>query len=401
LTGLRIALVILHADPARGGAERYTVDLAAALRGRGHEVALVASGFPPGELPAGAVRLDGGTGTRLGRYLDFLDQLDKHLIEARYDIVHAMLPVRSCDVYHPHAGIAAEAIRSAHLKYEGPVLRLIAQVSNRMNRRRQRFAAVERALLGGENPPIVICLSQYVKRDVVAHYPLDPSRLATLFNATDLHRFDPAIRPDAGQEVRRRFEIAPGKVVALMIAQDFHRKGLTEAIAAVGHVKDERLILLVVGKQDPAPYKRTAEREGVASRVIFAGPTDDPYAFYKAADFFVLPTRHDPCSLVVLEALAMGVPVVSTVFNGACEIMTGGRHGFVLPDPTDVAALADAMRKLVDGETRRAMSKECLLLRPRLAYEHHLDELMAVYSRCAVDRHREHRGHKEHRDGGN
>ncbi|MDB5333356.1 MAG: hypothetical protein JWP03_4507 [Phycisphaerales bacterium] len=378
---MRIALVILHGDPARGGAERYTVDLAAALRGRGHDVALVASTFGPGELPAGGVRLDTGGGTRLGRYLSFLDQLDKHLIEARYDVVHAMLPVRSCDVYHPHAGIAAEAVRSAHLKEEGPVMRMIAQVSNRMNRRRQRFAAVERALLRGGRPPVVLCLSEYVKRDVAAHYTLDPSRLATLFNATDLHRFDPAVRPGAREEVRRRFNIAPAKVVAVMIAQDFHRKGLAEAIAAVGYVKDERLVLLVVGKQDPAPYKRMAQRAGAPDRVIFAGKTDDPYAFYKAADFFVLPTRHDPCSLVVLEALAMGVPVVSTAFNGACEIMTNGRHGFVLPDPADVAALAEAMRKLLDGEARRIMSAQCLALRPRLAYEHHLDELMAVYSR--------------------
>ncbi|MDB5299345.1 MAG: hypothetical protein JWO87_1008 [Phycisphaerales bacterium] len=381
LVALRIALVILHGDPARGGAERYTVDLAAALRGRGHDAAVVASGFPPGELPAGAVRLDTGGGTRLGRYLSFLDQLDRHLIEARYDIVHAMLPVRSCDVYHPHAGIAAEAIRNGHLKYEGPTMRLIAQVSNRMNRRRQRFAAIERSLLGGENPPVVLCLSEYVKRGVAAHYALAPSRLATLFNATDLHRFDPELRPDAGRDVRRRFNIADGKVVALMIAQDFHRKGLAEAIAAVGHVKDERLVLLAVGKQDAAPYRRMAQREGVAGRVIFAGATDDPYAFYKAADFFVLPTRHDPCSLVVLEALAMGVPVVSTVFNGACEIMTDGRHGFVLPDPTDVAALADAMRKLLDGEVRGVMSAQCLALRPRLAYEHHVEELLRVYSR--------------------
>jgi UDP-glucose:(heptosyl)LPS alpha-1,3-glucosyltransferase len=378
---LRIALVILHGDPARGGAERYTVDLAAVLRGRGHDVALVASTFAPGELPAGGVRLDTGGGTRLGRYLSFLDQLDKHLIEARYDVVHAMLPVRSCDVYHPHAGIAAQAVRSAHLKEEGPVMRMIAQVSNRMNRRRQRFAAVERALLRGGRPPVVLCLSEYVKRDVAAHYTLDPSRLAILFNATDLHRFDPAVRPGAREEVRRRFNIAPAKVVALMIAQDFHRKGLAEAIAAVGYVKDERLVLLVVGKQDPAPYKRMAQRAGAANSVIFAGKTDDPYAFYRAADFFVLPTRHDPCSLVVLEALAMGVPVVSTAFNGACEIMTNGHHGFVLPDPADVAALAEAMRKLLDGEARRIMSAQCLALRPRLAYEHHLDELMAVYSR--------------------
>src|SRR5258708_35876945 len=91
LAGLRIALVILHADPARGGAERYTVDLAAALRGRGHEVALVASTIPPGELPAGAVRLDTGGATRTGRFLHFLDPPDRHFVATHYQLGHAGL----------------------------------------------------------------------------------------------------------------------------------------------------------------------------------------------------------------------------------------------------------------------------------------------------------------------
>jgi len=114
--------------------------------------------------------------------------------------------------------------------------------------------------------------------------------------------------------------------------------------------------------------------------VVFAGKTDDPVSFYRAADFFLLPTRHDPCSLVVLEALAMGLPVISTVFNGACEIMTSGQHGFVLPDPSDIDAIAEAMRNLLDPQARATMSDACLMLRPRLAYEHHLDELLKIYT---------------------
>src|SRR5439155_7596627 len=100
------------------------------------------------------------------------------------------------------------------------------------------------------------------------------------------------------------------------------------------------LKLTVVGRNDgklrPPP--------DAAARVSFAGAVADPRPFYRDADFFVLPTKHDPCSLVVLEALAMGLPVISTKFNGACEIMTDGVHGYVLDDPADVNALAAAMR---------------------------------------------------------
>jgi glycosyltransferase involved in cell wall biosynthesis len=61
--------------------------------------------------------------------------------------------------------------------------------------------------------------------------------------------------------------------------------------------------------------------------------------------------------------------------------MENGRHGFVLPDPSDIPALAEAMRQLLDPAARQAMSQACLALRPRLAYGHHLDELVGIYER--------------------
>jgi UDP-glucose:(heptosyl)LPS alpha-1,3-glucosyltransferase len=380
---LTIALVILHADPSRGGAERYTLDLARGLRGRGHRVSVLASSFAEGHRNGDDVRLEARGTTRVGRYVKFLNSLDRHLATAGYDVVHAMLPVLRCDVYHPHAGIAAEAVATGHLKYASRTARAIARTAIRFNRRRQKFARVERALLTGARPPIVLCLSEYVKGFVRKYYPLPPGRLAKLFNAVELERFDPRSRPGAGPDVRERFGLAADRVVALMMAQDFARKGLREAILALAAANDPRLTLLVVGKQEARAYRVLAERSGVGGRVIFAGPTQDPYAFYRAADFFVLPSRHDPCSLVVLEALAMGLPVISTAFNGACEVMSPGEHGFVLKDPTDIQALTAAMRSMLDRENRLSMSNACLHLRPALSFEHHLDELVRIYQGAA------------------
>jgi UDP-glucose:(heptosyl)LPS alpha-1,3-glucosyltransferase len=368
---LNLSLAILHADPARGGAERYTVDLAHALAQRGHRVSLVASSFVGVSDSVTQVLLQAPGATRLSRYRSFLDALDEHVESTRYDIVHAMLPARRCDVYHPHAGLAVG-------KADQTGLRLV------FNLRRKAMAKVEHALLTGPRPPVVLSLSEYVKKDIRLHYPhLPAERLLTLFNAVDTSKFDPAARPGAGRAVRERFGLdEPGTVVAIMIAQDFERKGLREAILATcrGEGNGIRPSLLVVGKEDTRKYEQLVSPASGRQSVIFAGRTDDPYAFYQAADFFVLPTRHDPCSLVVLEALAMGLPVISTVFNGACEIMTDGEHGFVLSDPADVGALAAAMGKLLDPRRREHMSRACLELRPRLAYAHHLDRLLAVYS---------------------
>ena len=380
---MNIALVILHADPSRGGAERYTVDLASGLTKRGHRVSLVAATFA-GEMAAEKVTLPAQSSTRRGQYLKYLLAADQHLASTQYDIVHAMLPVRRCDLYHPHAGLAAEAVVSGHEKYDG-VRRSIAALTNRFNRKRQTFAAVERNLLEAEHAPTVLCLSEYVKSTVRRHYSLPESKLATLFNAVDLAKFDPAARPDARAQTRQRLGIAPDRVVALIIAQDFQRKGLAEAIAAMP--RDARLILVVVGKQDPAPYVRLRNERGLQHQVIFAGATSDPCSFYSAADFFVLPTRHDPCSLVVLEALAMGKPVISTIFNGACEIMTDGVHGFVLKDPRDVETLKHCYQSMLVDEDRSKMARACLALRPRLSQDEHVDRLVEIYGRVATPGH--------------
>ena len=352
------------------------------MRKRGHDVHIAASTFAADVQSPGDVVIDAGGSTRHSRYLRFLDGLDRHLASRRYEVVHAMLPVRQCDIYHPHAGIAAAALAGGHLKYEGAFMQAVSRVATRLNRRRQRFGEVERTLLTGTKPPIVLCLSQYVQATVRHHYMLAESQMATLFNAVDLSRFDPGRQPDVRDDERRRLGIEDDRIVALMIANDFERKGLPEAIEAIRRASDPRLLLVVVGKQNPRPYRPMAEKIG-KEKVLFAGQTADPYPLYRAADFFLLPTHHDPCSLVLLEALAMGLPAISTVFNGACEIMGDGREGFVVPDPNDAVTLANAIRQLLDPDRRAAMSAAAMALRPRLAYDRHLDALEEIYHRIA------------------
>ncbi len=375
---MKVALVILHADAAVGGAERYTIDLAQALSGRSHDVSVLAatvgSGLP-GEIRQ--VALPTRRAGRLDRYRGFLESLDAHLEENRYDVVHAMLPVRRCDLYHPHAGIATEAVIGGDWS---------SRLANRFNRKRQFTAAVERKLLESERPPVVLCLSNYVKRTLRRHYPrLAEDRQITLHNGIDLGRFDPSSRPDAGIALRKRLGLAADQVVGLMLAQDFERKGLRQTIQAMARLSDPKPALLVAGRDDPSAYQRLARELGVAEMIQFVGPTDDAYSFYRAADFFVLPTRHDPCSLVVLEALAMGVGVISSVFNGACEVMESERHGIVLDDPQDLDALTAALSTMLDPNLRRQFRENILSLRPRLSQDAHVDAIEHIYRGVGAD----------------
>jgi UDP-glucose:(heptosyl)LPS alpha-1,3-glucosyltransferase len=371
---MKVALVVMHTDPARGGRERYTVDLAASLASRGHDVSLLASSHDG--VPAGvkSERLNARGLGQLFRYNRFLDSLDAHLARTRYDVVHAMLPVRHCDIYQTHAGLV-----EANVANDSLTTRVFTP-------RRARTAAVERQMIEATAPPLVLCISEYVKGIVREWYPLDDAHLPILFNAVDTRKYDPAARPEARATARARYGLSADHTVALFVGQDYERKGLQEAIGALGRLREngtlpDRLKLLVIGRPSGAKYVALAERLGVAHAVIMGGHTDDAYGAYAAGDFLVLPTKHDPCSLVVLEALAMGVPVISTRFNGACEIMAPGRHGFVLDDPADIAALAVAMRSLSNREQRLPMAAACLELRPGLSWERHIDGMLAIYDR--------------------
>jgi UDP-glucose:(heptosyl)LPS alpha-1,3-glucosyltransferase len=355
--------------------------LAASLVNRGHEVSVLASTFAAEPVAGRSVRISTRGGmTRTGRYDAFLKNLRIELErEPRFDVVHAMLPVTACDVYHPHAGIARDVIAGGHLKKPTGLGRAMAWVGNRTNRRRLRFAAVEAELLNQANPPVILCLSEFIKKAVREQYPaFAEDKLVLLFNGTDLRKFDPALYPHARQEIRRRHEISAGSVVALFISQDFERKGLGQTLKAVA-ANDPRLMLIVAGRPDPADYQLQAKALGIEDRVIFTGPIANPAEYYAGSDFFILPTRFDPCSLVVLEALAMGLPVISTAKNGACEIMKDSVHGRVLVDPEDTDELAIAVGDLLDDTRRREMAGACLQLRTQLSQETHLGLLESVY----------------------
>lgn len=377
---MKIALVILHADPAKGGAEGYTVNLAASLKRRGHNVFLLATTFAESAGVVGNVELGRAGLTRRARYRSFVDSLEAHLAAgARYDVVHAIAPVWRCDLYHPQAGLSAEAIATGHLRYTG-LRRPLDRLATGINPKRQFVAAVERDLLTHAGSPTrVLCVSELVKETARRHYGLPEDRLVTLFNAIDPARFDPAAKPGAGAAVRAQLGLAPDAVVALIVAQDFRRKGVGPAIEALARVDDPRLVLVVLGKPDPREFRALAVTRGVAHRVVFAGPAVDTYPYYQAADLFVLPTWHDPCSLVVLEALAMGLPTITTAQNGAHEVIDEGVHGFTLASPADVDGLAARMRDLIPAGRRAPMRDACLALRPRLSWEAHLDQVEALY----------------------
>jgi glycosyltransferase involved in cell wall biosynthesis len=112
-----------------------------------------------------------------------------------------------------------------------------------------------------------------------------------------------------------------------------------------------------VGGTERSPYPQLSQKLGLGDRVHFLGYRRDVPEIMKAVDLFVFPSRYEACTLVLLEAMASGLPVITAVTTGGAEIVTDD-CGIVLSDSEDVSALADAMTKLAnDGSLRKKMGQ--------------------------------------------
>jgi len=123
-----------------------------------------------------------------------------------------------------------------------------------------------------------------------------------------------------------------------------------------------------------------AEALGVADVIQYAGTTDAPERFYAAADVFCFPSYYDPCANVVLEALACGLPVVTSTTNGSGEILTAGKEGYAV-DPDDAEGMGECIGEFFDAERRAAASKAARALAEARPIERNFREIMGVYEK--------------------
>lgn len=378
---MKIAFITYHADPARGGAERYTADLARALTLRGCDVSLLHAVPAVSESIAGVtyIRANASGLSRAGRYRNFLHTIDRHLAAEHFDIVHAMLPVYRCDIYQPHAGLAFESITSGHLKHKSQLMRGMSSLGNRLNAKRLLNAKVERHLLSSTPAPAVICLSKAMRQDVVSHFHLPPEDLSVIPNAVNLEHYDPAAHPKAGIELRARFGITPARKMGLFLSQDFARKGLNETLHAMAALNDPLFVLLVAGRDEAEPFKRLASALGISQNVVFAGATNDPYPLYAAADLVLFPSRFDPFGLVPAEAVAMGIPPIVSRAAGVSELLDHDHNALIIEDPSRTESLAAAIRHALEPATHQRLARGCMETRTMFSYEKHLNAIVELY----------------------
>jgi glycosyltransferase involved in cell wall biosynthesis len=195
----------------------------------------------------------------------------------------------------------------------------------------------------------IVAVSGKVKDELV-HIGVPAASIEVILNGVDTAEFHP------GPSERGRYGLPDGVTMALF-AGDLKspRKNLETVLAAMTEVPD--LHVAVAGRTEGSPYPALARSRGVAERVHFVGFRKDIPALMRSVDLFVFPSRYEACSLVLLEAMASGLPVITARSAGGAELVTPD-VGMVLDDSDDAPALAAALRQLTtDPERRRAMSE--------------------------------------------
>jgi glycosyltransferase involved in cell wall biosynthesis len=165
-------------------------------------------------------------------------------------------------------------------------------------------------------------------------------------NGVDAAQFSPARRLALRAEARSRRKFLDNDFVLVLMGNDWHTKGLSTILAALARSPDVPLRLLVAGQDAAASSFREAARSlGLSEKCRWETASVDAIDLYAAADVYVSPSREDSFGLPVLEAMACGLPVITSVLAGVSEIITGNVDGFVLSDPNDAPTL---MRHLKD-----------------------------------------------------
>lgn len=335
-----VTIVADRFDEERGGREGYLAALARFLTAAGHTVELVHA--RPGESVTG---------------------LEPPVLAA--------VPVLGASHVQLHSGILREAFAAERESFPSALRRGLFWPALRLNRARSALLAAEERLFREPGRARFMAFSEALRGRLVEQFGLDPATVTVDRPGADRERFRPAPAPTRGVGAEHGLRL-------LFVAHSFELKGLRTAMRALALApRAVAPSLTVVGRGAVARFRGLAMRLGVAGRVRFTGPLAPAAVaeLYRRHDALVHPTFYDPFPLVVAEAMASGLPVVTTRRCGAAEVIPEGEAGFLIDDPRDASALLEALRRLCDPVRRGAMASAAIAAAAPLSRREHLERV--------------------------
>jgi UDP-glucose:(heptosyl)LPS alpha-1,3-glucosyltransferase len=336
---MKLAIVRQTYNP-NGGAERFVSRALNVLaRDTAIDVTLIARKW---EDAAGwhTLTLDPPFRNRQGREAGFAAAASAHFKD--FDLVQSHERIPGASIFRAGDGVHATWLEQYN------------RIQSPLSRWAQSFSGYHRYILNAEqqmfthpNLRNVICNSRMVRDDIARRFGLSDDKLTVIYNGVDTQHFHPDVRQ---LSLRTRLGIPENAPVLAYVGSGFARKGVATALKAIQPHHD--VWLLIAGHdKHAAKFAKLADTLGVASRVKFLGPVADVREIYGSADALILPTLYDPFPNVCVEALACGLPLLTSHGCGAAEWIIEGENGWVR-DALDVAGYQQAIGTWLDGLRR-------------------------------------------------
>lgn len=337
---------------ASGGAERYLHGVIEQLVARGHRVHLFANAWT--ETPGVAFhRVSIIRGMSFVKILTFAIAARKAVRREHCDLVFSLERTLEQDVYRAGDGCHREwLVRRGH-------------GGAKLNPLHLTILGLEKRVFSSERTGWIIANSNRGKEEIIKHYHFPSERIQVIYNGVDLDRFQPCAK-NKGDTIN-----------LLFVGSGFERKGLVFSIHALRKLPHQYR-LTVIGRGDIRQYARLAADMGLGDRVRFAGHDLDMPSEYARADLLVHPAIYEPFANVCLEALASGVPVVTSRVNGASEIIEHGQSGAIVEKPQDIDELVGAIRLFEKRDASSAARQTAERFPIATNVERTLDLLLAV-----------------------
>lgn len=371
---MKLALVMKDYDISRGGAERQLVQTASCMAERGVSVDIIANSFktkPANNI--GARRVNALMWSSIFKQLSFNLGVHKLLRNSDYDIVYGLTQIYPQDVYRVGGGLVRNWLE---IKYPNKLLRILNSISPRMAIR----LFMENQIFKYSNYKKIITNSLFCKYQILQHYKVSPSDIVVVYNGVDKKRFTPEVKSLYKNRIRDNLNIPKDHKVILFVSNNWARKGLKELLQAFSFLANKKPVwLVVVGKGKKNSYIKLAKKLKVSKKVIFIGQTKEPQQYYGACDLLVLPTYYDPFSNVVLEALACGVPAITTRANGARELIKEGQNGYLIDTYKDIEKMAKYIEKVFFQDDIELMKKEAVLSTKEFTIENNVDKCLEIF----------------------
>ena len=333
-----------------GGIERVTVQLALGYRSLGHEVTIFATDWDAVyEDRFNFVKVNAPAKPMWLRTLTLPKETTRLLERGKYDLIHGQgTSTLAFDLLTFHTVHAAWL--NVSVAEEGSWS--VRGIAKRVYPFHRATIAMEQEQARTHKGLFHAC-SRSVREEAIKFYGVDPDRIHAVPWGVDLETFQP--NPDVRAKERANWGVDDSAPVLLLVANEFHRKGLAVLLDAIAQLGRSDVQLVVVGRGNPEPYMPQIESLGLKKQVGFLGHRSVAPC-YQAADLFVMPSTYEGWALVIGEALASGLPVITSRFAGSSDLIEHGKNGLILQDPRSVDEIAGALHTALVPETRQAMA---------------------------------------------